>query len=98
MSLLGVSPAWKDLRGPSLMSLRRSYSYVVIKDFEGKDYLVMKNAGNDLWPKLLYQYSNTGHTRLILCRWSKSPLLLSRLELPVRPEQLDFFVMIYVPM
>ena len=63
MSLLGVSLPWEDLRDSSLMSLCPSFSYVVIKDFEGKDYLVMENAGNDLWPKLLYQYSNTGHTR-----------------------------------
>ena len=37
------------------------YSYTAIKDLEGKGYLTSKTAGNDLWPKLLFQYSSTGH-------------------------------------
>jgi len=40
-------------------------SYIIVKDLEGKGYLVMKNAGNDLWPKLLHQYSSTGHTKAL---------------------------------
>jgi len=34
-----------------------------MKDLEGKRWLTMNNAGNDLWPKLLVQYSKTGHKR-----------------------------------
>ena len=36
------------------------YSYTIIKDLEGKSWLIMKTAGNDLWPKLLHRYSTTG--------------------------------------
>lgn len=39
------------------------YNYMIVSDFGEKDYLITKNAGNDLYPKLLYQYSLTSHTR-----------------------------------
>ena len=35
-------------------------SYTVIKDLEGKGYYTSKTVGNDLWPKLHFQYSNAG--------------------------------------
>ena len=38
---------------------------MIIKDLEGKGYLTMKSAGDDLWPRLLHQYSNTGHKRAL---------------------------------
>ncbi len=41
------------------------YSYVIVTDLEKKGYLSMKSAGEDLWPKLLFQYSNTGHQRAL---------------------------------
>lgn len=34
--------------------------YVIMKDLERKGLLVRKDAGNDLWPRLLHQYSRTG--------------------------------------
>ena len=36
------------------------YSYTVIKDLEVKGYFTSKTVGNDLWPRLHFQYSNTG--------------------------------------
>lgn len=37
--------------------------YIIVKDLAGKGYLLKKGAGTDLWEKLLYQYSNTGHIK-----------------------------------
>ncbi|KAL9132244.1 MAG: hypothetical protein Q9217_000048 [Psora testacea] len=42
-----------------------NYSYTIVKDLEERGYLAMKSAGDDLWPKLLHQYSSTGHKRAL---------------------------------
>ena len=39
------------------------HSFTVIRDLEAKGYLTSKAVGDDLWPKLLIQYSKTGHQR-----------------------------------
>lgn len=54
VTMLQTTSAWPYAYHCSLL-----YSYTFIKDLKGKGYFTSKTVGNDLWPKLHFQYSNT---------------------------------------